>query len=307
MKGLKENVSLSPFTTFKIGGKARYFFSAKNKEDIIKAVKTATALKMPFFVLGGGSNLLVSDKGFNGLVIHIENKGYSINDNKLYAEAGVDFPVLVSKTGSKGLSGLEWAGGLPGTIGGAIRGNAGAFGGEIKDSVIEVEVLDNKRVVMKLKNKECKFSYRSSIFKEKNWIVISAVFKLKKGNKERILKEAKEHIKYRKDRHPLEYPNAGSIFKNYDAKKIPNRYRKELQHVIKRDPFDVIPTAYLISQADLKGSRWHDAEVSKKHPNYIVNKGKAKAKDVKALISKVKKKIKEKYSIDLEQEVTILE
>lgn len=306
LENVKENVSLAPYTTFKIGGKARYFFSAANKRDVMKAVKTAKALRLPFFVLGGGSNVLVSDKGFDGLVIYMCNRKHKIEGTKVFGEAGVDFPVLVKETGKEGLSGLEWAGGLPGTLGGAVRGNAGAFKGEVKDNLIEVEILDNRETVRKLTNKQCRFSYRSSVFKKKNWIILSATFKLKKGNKKEIQDVAKEHIQYRKDRHPLEYPNAGSVFKNYDAKKIPKRFQKKMEHVVKIDPFPLVPTAYLISEAQLKGLSWHDAQVSKKHSNYIVNKGKARAKDVKILIGKVKKKIKEKFSVDLKEEITIL-
>src|SRR3989344_7340069 len=139
---IKKNIFLKNHTTFQIGGKAQYFFVAKKKEDIIKGIKTAKKLKTPFFILGEGSNVLISDKGFEGFVIHIKNTDYSIQDTRLYAEAGVLMSVLVRETTRRGLLGLEWAGGLPGTLGGAIRGNAGAFGGETKDSVLEVEVLD---------------------------------------------------------------------------------------------------------------------------------------------------------------------
>lgn len=303
LPGTKVNISLVPYTTFKIGGPAKYFFIAKSTKDLINAAKTARSLQMPFFVLAGGSNVLVSDKGFGGLVIYVQNTNYKIQGTRLYAEAGVDFPVLVRETGKRGLAGLEWAGGLPGSVGGAVRGNAGAFGGEVKDSILFVEVLDTKGNVRKLKNKDCKFSYRSSVFKEKNWIVISATFRLQKGNKKTIQTLAKDHIQYRKERHPLEYPNAGSIFKNCDLKKFSKKMQKELSHVVKVDPFPVVPTAYLISEAQAKGLRVGRAEVSRKHPNYIVNRGGASSKDVLRLIEKVKKVIKKKFSVTLEQEI----
>jgi len=299
----KTNVPLAPYTTFKIGGVARYFFIAKDTKDIVCAVLAAKTCKVPFFVLAGGSNILVSDKGFSGLVIKIENTLYNIQGTKLYAQAGVDFPMIVRAAGKKGLCGLEWAGGLPGSVGGAVRGNAGAFQGEVKDSLVFAEVLDGQGKTQKLTKKQCRFSYRSSVFKEKKWIVLSATFQLQKGNKKIIQDIAKEHMQYRKEKHPLEYPNAGSIFKNCSFAKFSKKLQKALSFVVKVDPFPVIPTAYLISEAGLKGFCIGKAEVSKKHPNYMVNLGGARAKDVLLLIKKVKKDIKKKFSITLEQEV----
>ena len=303
LPGTKRNVPLAPHTTFKIGGSAKYFFIAKKTKDIVDAVAAAKSLKMPFFVLAGGSNILVSDKGFNGLVIKIQNTKYQIQDTKVYAEAGVDLPVLVRETGKRGLTGFEWAGGLPGSVGGAVRGNAGAFGGEIKDSIVSVAALDTKGNLITFTKKQCKFLYRDSLFKEKNWIILSCIFRLKKGNKEKIQAIAKDHKRYRKERHPLEYPNAGSMFKNCDFKKFSKKLQKELSHIVKVDPFPVVPTAYLISEAGLKGLCVGKAEVSKKHPNYMVNRGDATAKDVLHLAQKVKKIIKKKFSIELQQEV----
>lgn len=299
----KTNVPLAPHTTFRIGGPAKYFFVAKTTKDVVNAAHVAKNCKVPFFVLAGGSNVLVSDKGFSGLVIKMQNTRYKIQDAKLYAEAGVSMETLVREIGKKGLAGFEWAGGLPGSVGGAIRGNAGAFGGEIKDNIVSVSVLDTKGNVKTLLRKQCKFSYRDSLFKEKNWIVLSAVFHLKKGNKKKIQGIAKGHIAYRKAKHPLEYPNAGSMFKNCPFSKFSKKLQKEFSHVVKTDPFPVVPTAYLISEAGLKGLRVGNAQVSKKHPNYVVNLKKATAKDVLLLIEKVKKEIKKKFSVDLKVEV----
>lgn len=299
----RRNVSLAPYTTFKIGGTAKYFYIARSTKDIVDAVALAKSLKLSFFVLAGGSNVLVSDKGFNGLVVKVQNTSYTISKTNVHADAGVSMETLVQKTGSKGLSGLQWAGGLPGSVGGAVRGNAGAFKGEIKDSIVSVKVLNAKGNIVTLAQKQCKFSYRDSLIKKKNLIVLSCIFKLKRGNKKVIQATAKDHREYRKERHPLEYPNAGSVFKNCDVKKFSKKLQEELQDVIKVDPFPVVPTAYLISQAKLKGLRVGKAEVSTKHPNYIVNKGGATAKDVLHVAKKVKKIIKKKFSIDLEQEI----
>ena len=300
------NVPLAPYTTFKIGGEAAYFFTARTTKSIVRAVNAAKKLRIPFFILGGGSNLVIADKGFNGLVIKIQNTKYKIQDTKLFAEAGVSMATLVKETGKKGLSGLEWAGGLPGSVGGAIRGNAGAFGGEIKDSLLWVIALDKTGEEKLFSKKECKFSYRSSLFKKKGLVIPSAAFALRKGKKKTIQAIAKDHIAYRKERHPLEYPNAGSVFKNCDLKKFSPALRKKFQSVVKTDPFPVVPTAYLNDQAGLKGMCVHGIQVSSKHPNYMVNLGKGKAKDVMLLAQKVKKIIKKKFGVELEQEIELV-
>tara|TARA_Y100000310_G_C20696769_1_gene826257 strand:- start:3706 stop:4653 length:948 start_codon:yes stop_codon:yes gene_type:complete len=303
LEGTRRNVPLAPYTTFKIGGPARYFFAAKSTKDILRATKLAKSYKLPLFVLAGGSNVLLADKGFSGLVVFMQNTQFEFQGTKLQVAAGVDFSVIVKEAGKRGLAGLEWAGGLPGSVGGAVRGNAGAFGGEVKDNLIAAEVLSKRGNVRWLDDKQCQFSYRTSVFKKKNWIVVSATFQLKKGNKKKIQSAAQDHIRYRKERHPLEYPNAGSIFKNCDLKKFSAKLQKEVQHAVKVDPFPVVPAAYLISEAQLKGLRAGKAQVSKKHPNYIVNLGGASAADVLFLIEKVKKAVKKKFSVELEQEV----
>ncbi len=306
LSGTKNNVPLAPYTTFKIGGKAKYFFTARTAKSVIQAVKAAKKLRLPFFILGGGSNLVVADKGFPGLVIHIQAKKHRIEGAKLFCEAGVAISTLVRETGKKGLSGLEWAGGLPGSVGGAIRGNAGAFKGEIKDNILWVIALDKGGRERLFSKKECKFSYRSSLFKEKGLVILSAAFALYKGNKHATQSVAADHIRYRKERHPLEYPNAGSVFKNCDLKKFSRALQKKVQSAVKVDPFPVVPTAYLNDQAGLKGMRVHDIQVSSKHPNYMVNLGRGKAKDVMLLVQKVKKIIKKKFGVVLEEEIELV-
>lgn len=213
---------------------------------------------------------------------------------------------LVNSSVKKGLAGLEWAGGLPGTFGGAVRGNAGAFGGEIKDSILEVEALDSNLKLRKLSNKQCRFSYRSSIFKEKNWIILSVKIKLKKGVKKDLESLANSHIEYRKEKHPLEYPNAGSVFKNVNFRETSPKIQKLFLDKVKKDPFEIIPSAWFIIGAGLVGKKIGRAQISKKHSNYIVNIGKATSKDVLSLISLAKKKIKKIYGVDLETEVQII-
>lgn len=290
LPGVKKNVSLKNFTTFKIGGKAKYFFTAKTKEDLIKAVVAAKKFKLPFFILGGGSNLLVSDEGYNGLVIKIQNAKVKMQKQnskcKINVEVGCSLTKLVSDSFEKNLTGLEWLAGIPGTIGGAIYGNAGAFEKSMGDIVKKVEVLDCRDLkIKKIKNKDCQFSYRNSIFKKnKNLIILFAQLCLKKGKKKEIGERMKKYLQYKKETQPLNYPSAGSVFKN---------------------PAD-FSAGELIQKCGLKGKRAGKAEISKKHANFIVNLGGAKAKDVKKLINLVKESVKKKFKINLEEEIQFL-
>lgn len=187
----QENVCLAEYTTFKIGGPAKYFFIAKTKEELIEAIRTAKKKRLPFFVLGGGSNVLVSDEGFDGLVIKVQISKFKIQDSTIYAEAGVKLKDLIKLTAKEGLTGLEWATGIPEvTVGGAIRTNAGAFKGSMRDIIKKVEVLPGAE------------------------IVVSALLELKKGDKKEIQKQIDYVLNYRKTNHPMNLPSAGCIFKN---------------------------------------------------------------------------------------------
>jgi UDP-N-acetylmuramate dehydrogenase len=286
LPGIKKNVPLKNHTTFKIGGKAKYFFIAKTKRNIIKAISVAKKLGLPFFVLGGGSNLLVSDLGYKGLVIKIQDTKYEILNTKIYAGAGVLLSKPVAESINRGLAGLEWAVGIPGTVGGAIYGNAGAFGKSIGDSIEEVEIFDTKDLEIKtFKNKDCKFGYRDSIFKnKKNLIILSAVLQLKKGNEKVIQEKMKKYLEHRRESQPLNYPSAGSIFKN------PKGFF----------------AAELVEKCGLKGKRIGNVKISEKHANFIVNLGQGRAKDVKKLINLVKKEVKEIFGVVLEEEIQYL-
>ncbi len=306
------DVSLKGFSNYKIGGPARHFYVPKTVDELIAGVEKAKKEQLPIFVLGGGTNLLISDKGFAGLVIKPEIKVLEGANGTIRVGAGVSVADLLAFVIDRGLSGLEWAGGLPGTVGGAIRGNAGAFGGEIKDIVEEVVSLDISGAipkVVKRKKPEARFGYRSSIFKEKGGaeIVLEAVLALKKGESEIIRQAIEEKIKYRQERHPMDLPNIGSIFKNVDLKDMPKDLAERFAAKIKPDPFPVLPTAVLLSEAGLKGVREGGAMFSPKHPNFIVNAGDASAEDVKKLITLAKATIKEKFGIELEEEIQFVE
>ena len=255
---VKENVSLAEYTTFKIGGPARYFFIAKNKQDLIKAIEFAKNKHLTFFILGGGSNLLVSDNGFKGVVIKIQNQDYRIDGTRIITDAGVELNTLVNLSIDNSLTGLEWAIGIPGTIGGAVKVNASAFGQNIKELVKNIKKI--------------------------NKIIISVELDLKKGNKEDSLKIIKEYIQKRKNTQPLEYASAGCIFKNTSGQ----------------------GAGRLIDQAGLKGVKIGQAMISEKHANFIINLGGAKSDDVINLIKLVKQTIKDKFDLELEEEIQYL-
>jgi len=282
----EKGVFLKDHTTFKIGGEAKYFFTANTKGDIVEAIKWAKKENVPFFVLGGGSNILASDDGFNGLVVKINNKEYEVescNENFdvcVTAGAGVWLFELIKLK----LSGLEWAVGIPGiTVGGSIRGSAGGFGISITDIVKEVEVFDADSLeVKKLKAEECEFSYKESIFKKNpNLIILSAVLVLQKKDKKEVDNEIKRILKYKTEKHPG-LPSAGCIFKN---------------------PDDKTATGLLIQQAGLAGKTIGYAQISDKHSNFIVNLGNASSNDVLELIKLAKTKVKEKFNIDIQEEI----
>lgn len=305
-----KKVNLKDFSNFNIGGVARDFVRAESVEELIDSIKTAKQIGLPVFVLGGGTNILWSDDGFDGVVVQPKFKDISYGHNKVTAGAGVSMPNLVDSTVSRGLAGLEWAGGLPGSLGGAIYGNAGCFGGETKDSIEEVISLNMDTLEIERRERdECGFGYRNSIFKSSTTpeIIIQATLGLKPGNKISLNNSVQEKIKYREERHPLEYPNIGSIFKNVRVKGLPKKVADEHMHVVKEDPFPVIPAAYLIHKAGLKGVSVGGAVVSEKHPNFIVNKKNAKADDVKKLIKIVKDKVKDEFGISLHEEVLIVD
>ena len=298
---IQKNVSLSRYTTFGIGGDAKYFIEIKNKKELEWAIGVSKEFNLPFLVLGKGSNILVSDEGYEGVVIKISSKDISLDGEIVVSDSGVFLPFLASFCLERELSGLEWATGIPGTVGGAIRGNAGAFGTSISDLVIAVDVMDMNGRKRTISNNECEFGYRESIFKKNNEIILEAKMKLKKGDYKKMKEKIDQYLNYRKEKHPQE-PSAGSIFKSHS---INNNERNLLvQKLPDIEKFgDLIPAAFLIEQCGLKGERLGDAMVSTLHANFIINVGKAKADDVKNLIVLIKEKVKKRFGISLEEEI----
>lgn len=279
---VKANVKLSSFTSFKIGGPAAFFYEAKTKKDLIHAVKTARKFKLPYFLLGGGTNLLVSDKGFQGLVIKVANKDLEIEGEKILVDAGVALQKIVEEAAKQGLSGLEFCVGIPGTVGGALFGNAGVRGLGIGEVIFEVEVLDREGKIKKVSQKKGAFSYRQSRFQTSGEVILKATLDLKKAPKEEIRKRMNSFLAKRQNQ-PRE-ASAGSIFKNPEGDSA----------------------GRLIEACGLKGEKEGDAQVSPQHANWIVNLGHASCRDVLQLILRAKRAVFEKFGILLEEEIVFL-
>lgn len=305
---IQENVSLSEHTSFKVGGPARFFCAVETVEELKEARNFADSKKLPLFILGAGSNVIVSSGGFGGVVVLVKLKSLEIDGRVVRAGSGVDMSEIVNTSVTAGLSGLEWAGGLPGTFGGAIRGNAGAFKGEIKDTVQFVTAFSIATGEIKIfNNDQCEFEYRESYFKHNpNWIILEAELLLRSGSTPELRAIADDHIEFRKTRHPLEFPNAGSMFKNVPVETIPALAMEIFKDFVKVDPFPVIPTGKIIQDAGLKGFQVGGAQVSEKHCNYIVNKGGATGEDIRQIVLEVKQKVHELFGITLETEPEFL-
>ncbi len=307
---IEENKTIAPLTNFKIGGPAKYFIELRKKEDILKFFEWQKSQNLPIFILGGGTNILFNK--FEGIVLKPEFKYIEkIDKGILKVGSGILVSELLDYVINLSYQGLEWAGGLPGTIGGAIEGGVGCFGGEFKNLVLEVLAVDLKTGEIKnFKKEECQFEYRNSFFrKSKEWLIVETTLIFETNfDKEELKKIAEEKINYRKEKHPLEYPNAGSIFKNYPFEKAP-KFLQNLaleKNKIKNDPFPVIPIAFLISELGLKGKRIGDAQISEKHSNFIINLGRATFDDVCELIDFVKKSLEDNFQIQPEVEIQII-
>lgn len=309
----EQNVPLKQISHYKIGGKTKFFFKANNIDDLIFSVLKARQLGEKISVLAGATNVLIDDEGFDGLIIRpdFQHIGIDNQEIKITAGTGMTIDQLVNYSMENNFSGLEWAAGLPGTLGGAIRGNAGAFGKEIKDiieNVVSLDISQKKPQIIKRDVNDCQFEYRSSIFKKNQGkeIILEATLKLTKGNILNIEHEIKKNINYRFIHHPMNYPSLGSTFKNVPLSDADNAYFEDKNIPVKNDPFPIIPAAYLISKAGLIGASIGGAMISPKHPNFIINVFEATSNDVKELIQLTKNKIKEKFNIELIEEIEYL-
>ncbi len=281
-ENVKLNESLKLHTTYKVGGNCKYFITPKDLNELIDLVKYLREKNIKYMILGNGSNTIFSSKEYDGVIINLTNlNSMSIDKNIINVEAGYQLIKLSMDALNNSLSGLEFAAGIPGNIGGAVFMNAGAYKSDMSKLIKTVTFLDENLELKTLKNEELDFSYRKSIFQKRNCIIISTVLELIPGNKEEI----KELMDKRKERRissqPLDYPSAGSVFRN---------------------PSEDIFAGKLIEDLGLKGYKIGGAKISEKHANFIINDGDATGEDIKALIDLVKEKVKEKYNIELHVE-----
>ncbi len=279
------NESMKKHTTFRIGGNADYFLIPENTSELQSAIKICRANNIPYFILGNGSNILVSDKGIEGAVISTEklNK-IEVYENTVYAQAGAKLSKAASIAAENSLSGFETLSGIPGTVGGAVFMNAGAYGGEIKDVALEAYAIDENGNEKTFSNSECNFGYRSSIFSSGEYIITGAKFRLRTKNKDEIAAQMRDYAERRRDKQPLSFPSAGSTFKR------PEGYF----------------AGKLIQDSGLKGFAIGGAAVSEKHCGFVVNTGNATCSDVVNLIDYIKKCVYEKFGVMLHEEVRII-
>lgn len=317
-----QDVLLSTILWYQIGGTAKVVLDVASKEDLYEALNYIKDNKITnVFVLGMGSNMLFPDEGFDGAIIRflMQEDGQGVRrleDNIFEAFAGEFLDSVIHAQFESHLTGLEWAGGLPGTVGAAVRGNVGAFGGEIKDVFIKANCIrlfengDFEELV--LTKDEMGFSYRSSKVKKEKLIVVFAQFKLNEATAEEALVSQETYyanIRYRQEHHPLDYANCGSVFKNIsnpsEVEKVVSAW-PEISSLVKDKWHGKVSMGYMIDKLGLKGFRIGNAQISEKHQNFIVNLGGAKAADVKEIIATVEKKMQENFGFTPEIEIEIV-
>lgn len=286
-RGLQEyvmrNEPMSRHTTFRVGGAADFFVEIGSAKELLDIINYLTKTERPYFILGNGSNLLVGDKGYEGVILHLGERfnRITIEGNTITAQAGAMLSTVAKTAAKNGLSGMEFAAGIPGTIGGAVVMNAGAYEGEMKQIITKVTVMTKEGEILELDNGTMEFGYRTSIIKNRPFVVLSAVISLKKGDIAAIQSKMDDFNKRRKSKQPLEYPSAGSTFKR------PEGYY----------------AGKLIMDAGLRGYRIGGAQVSEKHCGFIINVGNATAADISELMDEVAEKVEEQFSVTLEPEI----
>ena len=282
LEKIEKDISLSTLTTYKTGGIAKLVVYPNNINNLKQLLKLIHKHNIKYFILGKGSNTLFSDKEFNGVIIKLDKlNNFEIKETEIYVESGMILSKLVQASVKNELTGLEFAIGIPGTIGGAIYMNAGAYGNNMSNIVKSVIVLNEKFQIKEIPLEKLKFDYRYSIFQDnKNLICVAANIKLEHGNHDEIASKIKENLLKRKNSQPLEYPSAGSVFRNPEG-----NYAGKI-----------------IEELGLKGKNIGGAEISTKHANFIINKNNASSSDILNLIKLVQKEVKDKYKIDLKLE-----
>ncbi|MEP7162250.1 MAG: UDP-N-acetylmuramate dehydrogenase [Candidatus Moraniibacteriota bacterium] len=304
MLHIQRHIPLAPYSTFQIGGPADFFVGVTTAGELTEALEYAKENNFPVFVFSGGSNILFADRGFRGLVVKLVNKTIHLTGNQIFVDAGAELMEVVHLACEHELSGMERLAGIPGSLGGAIRGNAGAFGMEIKGVVSTVKAYDRKTGQLReFHRDDCGFSYRSSRFKESpELVILSAVLTLQSGNREELLQVFNDTLAKREAKHPQKAKCAGSFFMN------PKVENTELLKEFERDNGmstrdGKLPAGWLIDHVGLRGKKIGGAQISNQHPNYFVNTGDARAEDVVMLASIAKERVRAELGVQLREEV----
>lgn len=309
MINVQEHIDLHPLTTFRVGGKARYFVEAKSERDVIEALTLAQERSLPVFVLGGGSNVLFADRGWDGLILKMENVSLTSDDTgRIHADAGVTLHGVVEYAKEHGFSGMERLAGIPGTLGGAVRGNAGAFGFETASSVVSVRALNRETLeVYDVPKSECAFGYRMSWFKtHANAIILSVELSFTPGaNPDELERTMHETVLTREMKHPQRLLCAGSFFMNpvVTDEALRREFELDTGAPVKDEK---LPAGWLIDHVGLRGKEIGGAKVSDIHPNYLVNTGTATAESILILASVIKQRVRTELGIRLREEVQMV-
>lgn len=307
LPGVQQSVPLADKTTFRIGGPAEYYYDAKTPAEFIAAHRWAQAAGLPITILGGGSNMLVNSDGVAGLVIHDSNVSFQAEGTTIRSGSGVSLSYFVDQCIEHGLAGAEGLVGIPGSVGGAVRGNAGAWGQSMGDLVTRVTIFDGTQE-RQLTQADCGFRYRTSLIKQEGWIVLEVECQLMRGNAEEMRTTAAGYLAERARKHPTE-PSAGSVFQNILLEKIgdPERVRQGLglsaEEYAAATVHGKLAVGFVIDRLDLRGTKIGQAQISLKHGNILVNLGGATSSDVLALLSLMKQRVRDTLGIQLEEEV----
>lgn len=299
---IQENVPLSNFISLKIGGPARFFVEVKTEKKLKEALGWAEKKQIPSLIIAGGTNLLVSDSGYEGLVIRINLQGTEAAKNKILVMSGTDLQEFVDFCNLHGIAGFEKLAGIPGTVGGAIYGNAGAYGQTISDHITRVRVYGGEKDFWLTKG-DCGFDYRESQIKNrKKLVILEAEFALIKGSPKELKKTSQEIVEKRKEKYPTGIKCPGSFFKNILLANLP----KSLQDNLPKDYYGKVPAWYFLEKVGAKGQKRGDIKIADFHANLFINEGGGKASDFFSLAKEYKNKVKEKFGVELEPEVQLI-
>lgn len=301
----QDNYPLKNLTTLKIGGPAKKFAAVSSHSELLEAIQHSKENQLNYLVIGGGSNLLISDEGFDGLVIKNEIKGITQSSNEITVKSGASLQDLIDYVIKQGLSGLEKLSGIPGTVGGAVYGNAGAYGQSIADYIAQVSALNtNNLTTEEFNNTDCQFDYRSSIFKKNRFIVLEITFRFEKGNPQTLAAEAQNTISKRLIKYPAGIKSPGSFFKNLVVSQIPEELLKNISP--EKIMYGKIPAGALLEEVGAKGQKADGIEIADYHANLFINQGEGTAKAFYNLAKVYADKVKERFGITLEPEVQLI-